>query len=559
MKQKSVKQKIGLIIIAALALVFVVINAISVSILKNEILEQWKVKDHNLVVAYSEQLRTYNSIEEYQTFIDNLNKENDFVYIVYMEDVDGQVTAVAHSNHDRIGIVLEDAGSIAAARDGEEYAGYYQDPTSGKLTLDVLTPIYDNNGNLLGAFNIGVPVDDATMEQIWGSSIIKLTIASIVFAIILIVFILVIIQILLLKPLEGLGKDIDKISNLDLTSSENSVLEKYKKKDDEIGRISKGFYVMQQSLVDMMKSIESVSGIVSKNSNNINDMTSSAMEATSQVTYAIESVASDATNQAGSISEIAADIDNMVLDTQNVNTAVRNINDYVKQLGNSSTEMQNKIEIMSTGSNQMTGQVSNIAIKIDETNEAIKKMADILKVIEEIASQTNLLSLNASIEAARAGEAGRGFAVVAGNIKDLAENTSSELDNIREIINLLTQNFLECEIDIKKVVASNQDNISQTDQVIKTFDILFNGIESTGNEIENVTSLVESMNNTMESIAKQTNEIRRGAENTAAATEEINASTEELTALVHSMSEDCNAMNTQADSLVDTLNKFKID
>ena len=89
----------------------------------------------------------------------------------------------------------------------------------------------------------------------------------------------------------------------------------------------------------------------------------------------------------------------------------------------------------------MTSQISGIAAKINDTNDAIKHMTEILNVIEEIASQTDLLSLNASIEAARAGEAGHGFAVVAGNIKTLAENTSSELSNIKEIIDSLTKSF----------------------------------------------------------------------------------------------------------------------
>ncbi|MGN1349817.1 MAG: methyl-accepting chemotaxis protein [Anaerovoracaceae bacterium] len=555
---KSVNRKLGLIIASALIVVFVIINAMSTSILKNEVLEQWKVKDHNLVVAYAEQLKMYNSLEEYQTFIDYLNRDGRFVYVVYMEEIDGQVIAVAHSNHERIGIVLEDAGSIAATRDGEEYVGYYDDPTSGRLTLDVLTPIYDDGGNLQGAFNIGVPVDDESMQKIWGKSVTRLTIASTICAVLIILLILIIIQLLFLKPLKGLGKDIDKISNLDLTTNEDSVLEKYQNKNNEIGSISKGFYVMQQSLLDMMKKIESVSGTVSKNSSNINDMAAGAMEATNQVTSAIGSVALDATKQAAAISEIAVSIDEMVIDSQNVDGAINNINAYVKQLSDSSTQMQSKISIMSTGSNQMTGQVSNIAEKISETTEAIGNIANMLKVIEDIASQTNLLSINASIEAARAGEAGKGFAVVAGNIKDLAENTSSELDHIRDIIEVLTTNFNECDEDIKKVVASNQQNITQTGQVIKAFDAVFQGIESTGSEIGNVTALVDNMNNTIQKIADQTDEIRRDSENTAAAAEEINASTEELAALIHGMSDDCSVMAAEAENLVDAMKKFTI-
>ena len=153
----------------------------------------------------------------------------------------------------------------------------------------------------------------------------------------------------------------------------------------------------------------------------------------------IENVAGDATNQVNSVSDIVNNIDVMVSDGEDMNHAIDDIEEYVHQLNTSSADMKEKIELMSSGSNTMSEQVLSISNKIEETNDAINKVSDILKVIEEIASQTNLLSLNASIEAARAGEAGRGFAVVAGSIKNLAENTSDELNNIREIIENLTK------------------------------------------------------------------------------------------------------------------------
>ena len=221
--------------------------------------------------------------------------------------------------------------------------------------------------------------------------------------------------------------------------------------------------------------------------------------------------------------------------------------------------MKLKIEVMSNGSSQMTEQISNIADKINETNAAIIKMADILSVIEEIATQTNLLSLNASIEAARAGEAGRGFSVVASSIKSLAENTSSELENIKEIIASLTDNFSACGEYIETVVVNNKENLSYTGEVIDTFEVIFEGIESTGNKVQDVTRITNEMNDLIRSISSQIEHIERGAESTAAATEEVTASSEELTALMHSITENCNNMNKQANHLVKNLTRFKIN
>ena len=249
----------------------------------------------------------------------------------------------------------------------------------------------------------------------------------------------------------------------------------------------------------------------------------------------------------------------MAEDGKNINHAVENINECVEQLSTSSNDMKSKIETMSSGSSQMTEQISNIATKISETNIAISKMADILKVIEEIAAQTNLLSLNASIEAARAGEAGKGFAVVAGSIKGLAENTSAELGNIKEIISVLTDNFAECGECIEIIVNSNQDNLTYTDQVINSFESVFAGIKSTGDELENVTKLTDNLSILIHSITGQIDNIEKGAEGTAAATEEVTASSEELAALMHNITEKCEAMTNQSKELVESISKFKIE
>ena len=188
-KRGSINKKIGIMVAIALLISFMSLTVVSVVVLKNEVMEQWKEKDYDLVVAYSQQLGNgqYTSVEDYQSFVDKMNEDGRFNYALYIEDVNGEVTAVAHSNHDRIGLVLEDEGSIAAARDGEAYVGYYEDPVSGKTTLDVLNPIYDSSGNLQGALNIGVPVDDETMGEILKGSIVTLAATCMIFAVILIV------------------------------------------------------------------------------------------------------------------------------------------------------------------------------------------------------------------------------------------------------------------------------------------------------------------------------------------------------------------------------------
>ena len=383
---------------------------------------------------------------------------------------------------------------------------------------------------------------------------------SLIIAGIALVCILAVVAVLLfainrmIKPILKSSETVKCIADGDLTCRVEDINGK-----DEIAAMNNSVGNMVHNLNEVVHKVSDVSNGVMSLSGEISSMTESAMDATSQVAKAIENVASDATNQAGAVSEIVNSIDMMVDDGEDIHKAVDSIIDYVGQLNDSGNDMKLKIEVMSSGSSHMTEQISNIAIKINETNEAIKKMADILNVIEEIATQTNLLSLNASIEAARAGEAGRGFSVVAASIKNLAENTSFELENIKETIASLTANFAACGEYIETVVVNNKENLSYTGEVIESFGVMFEGIEATGNKLQDVTRITNEMNDLIHSISNQIENIEKGAESTAAATQEVTASSEELAALMHSITENCGNMNGQANNLVENLTRFRIE
>ena len=126
MKKDSLITKIIMILLGSLLITFITINVISVKIVEGEVLNQIKADHAELVELYAQMLeeRACSTAEEYQAFIDEIFQNDDLNYALYIQNVDGKQVAIADSNPDELGKVLEDAGSIAAARDGIPYVGY---------------------------------------------------------------------------------------------------------------------------------------------------------------------------------------------------------------------------------------------------------------------------------------------------------------------------------------------------------------------------------------------------------------------------------------------------
>lgn len=333
---------------------------------------------------------------------------------------------------------------------------------------------------------------------------------------------------------------------------------KVAERNDELGAMIRSTNLSIQSFRGSISAVKDAVDSVSTGSNTIKDMTKGAVDATSQVTEAIENVAQEATKQAGVVDTVSANVSSLTDASSDVANAVNSSISHMNTLQSNAIDMRKKMESMSEESENMGVNVQEIAKRISETSEDIEKMKGILDSIKGIASETNLLALNASIEAARAGEAGRGFAVVANSIKSLSENTSKELDNIKEIISALTEGFDECEKCIETVVDCNNNSTESTKAVIEQFNQIDSGVVDTSSQLHVVSEVKDRMQKDITSLKEQIDIISNGAENNAAITEEVNASAEELSSLLENINQSCEDMVSMVTKLEDSTSKFKL-
>ena len=405
----------------------------------------------------------------------------------------------------------------------------------------------DIKGNIAGSHN------NIRINKLFKGSTIFMIVESIV-----IVFAMVIISTLVIKKVT---KEINRIKDRlgmvadgDLSVSLDQI-----KRTDELGQMLSHTNLAIGKFKDVIKKSLSTSKDVEKTGKEVKTIASSVADASDQISTAIEGIAGEATNQASAINTVTSAVKEMQENTDNISSSIQQIGRSSDSLLKNSGEMKKHISVMQCSSGDMTEQINDIAKKIVETSDTVEQMSGIVNSIENIANQTNLLALNASIEAARAGEAGKGFAVVADSIKGLSEDTSSELANIKAIINDLVDKFGLCTENIGYVVESNASNMEDTKEVMDAFDVLDKGITETSDIVLRINSIIKRSVEQITSISNQIVEIQRGAESSAAASEEVTASVEELTALMNTLDSNSEELTQKADNLVNELEYFKVD
>ncbi|MFA9465531.1 MAG: methyl-accepting chemotaxis protein [Velocimicrobium sp.] len=257
----------------------------------------------------------------------------------------------------------------------------------------------------------------------------------------------------------------------------------------------------------ILLSMENIATQLSSTIIEIKEAASQVAGGAENLAEAAQSLAEGATDQAGAIEELSATVDEVTLQVEETAKSSKMVDqmaeDVTKEAQNSTDQMQN---------------MTNAMTRITETSSQI---AVITQSIENIASQTNLLSLNAAIEAARAGEAGKGFAVVADEIRELANQSATAAMNTRELI--------------QSTVSEIQSGNEIVDSTSTSLAQVVASIQNMRTIIQETTALSIQQAKSMEKIDGGIEQISAVIQNTSATAEESSATSQELTAQAESL------------------------
>lgn len=399
----------------------------------------------------------------------------------------------------------------------------------GKKYYVYYTPIYDSNGDVWGMAFAGESQEtvENTKRQVLMSNSVSAAVIVAIFAIIA-----VIIAKQVSDPIKALSNFMNKLAEGELKDEL-----KAKSHVKEIKQLIVSTEELQDALKNAIITVHSSAELMAQAVVEVDEKTGNNVDNISQINTAVGEVAETSQSVATSAQAMAEKAGILGEDIEKLNQNVdilRSASDEIQVANNDASEY---MKIVLKSSNESVDAVKDITEKINATNQAVNDITTSVQMIDDIASQTQLLSLNASIEAARAGEAGKGFAVVAENIKQLAESSSENAAKIKDIVNRVTDISNETVAVAERVSDSIQTEKGYITETQDKFEILSSAVDQSITGINSISEMAKELNTIKNDLTSSTTDL-------GAISEELGASAQEVAASCATVTDACT--DTQA-------------
>ena len=399
--------------------------------------------------------------------------------------------------------------------DGEHYEG--TNKINGKNYLTVYAPIKDGAGNISGMLFVAKSMDVVTNIM---QRIVMIIIPIIVALVLVLVVVASVFLRVLLKPLNGVKVTLNDISSGDADLTKRIEL----KSQDEIGEVVNGFNKFAGKLQNIIGDVKSSKDELMVAGENLSGATQDTASSITQIIANIDSMKRqiDSQNQsvsqtAGAVNEIASNIESLERMIESQSSGVTQASAAVEEMIGNISSVNGSMEKMANSFNELRANSQTGISKQKAVNDRITEIEAQSEMLQEanvaiasIASQTNLLAMNAAIEAAHAGEAGKGFAVVADEIRKLSETSTAQsktigdqLNNIKDSINSVVSASGESAVAFEAV----SRKLEETDALVMQIKA---AMEEQNEGSQQITEALHSMNDSTVEVRNASGEMSEG-------------------------------------------------
>lgn len=520
--------------------------------IKESMINQFVEEDKQIAAQAEIILNNGGGVEELQAFVEGLTQKNES--IAYAVVIDTTVTAIAHSDVEKIGKnYSDDTGyTVPAATEGVVMTSEFWADVQQAWTYDVMYPIYQN-GELVASMDIGIY--NNTVSDV--SAYVK--VKEVITAVIL----FFVVGILLVYALNREMKDFGKLAKVfDIMGEGDFTVEidpKFTQRKDEVGVIAKSAENMKENLARLIEKTNKEVKALSQMQRNLTER----IDDTRDKSAFIVSITDDAvghTEEQKTLSMV-----NMSR-AKDISVGVNSVSDNIANISLATQETASAAEIGAGKLNNVVNQVQKIGENVHETRKQIgelesmsNEIESVIKMIADIASQTNLLSLNASIEAARAGEQGKGFAVVATEVGALAVQSRESAEQIAGMIREIQECIRACVDLMEEGVGSAQKGVDLAEDTKVSFEGITEKINEISGEIGNIASVMHDTSDGVDSLQAAIESIEEIAGEVSENTGNISDAVNEQSDMMHRVKEEISELAQISAELSEGLKVFRIN
>lgn len=432
------------------------------------------------------------------------------------------------------------------ALDSEKLSGYSYEKFNGKDYLFVYSRFKDVKGTVCAL----IP-KTTILSKVSGIKALSLIFVSL--SCIIAIFIVFLITGGITRSVNSLKKSILLASRGDLTAKFNI------KAKDEFRSLSNGISDMMAHMRTLIGEVQEVGSAVNGSAATLTETSGDLLEAARGISRTIEEIGQGIAQQAGDSERCLTQMTNL---SDQINQVYSNAKEIERIANNTQTVASEGIKIVDelNSKSKATSEITQEIIqKIQEFESRSKKIEGFVNLINNIASQTTLLSLNASIEAARAGEAGRGFSVVAEEIRKLADqslNAAKQIQNTVKDIDKQNKETVSTAEKAENIVASQTEALAST---VSVFDNISRHVNELAGNLNDILKRLKAIETAKDDTLKAIQSISAVTEQTSASSEEVNATTQNQVEAVERLREAAIMLKQDAEKLEASISIFRIN
>ena len=564
-KAKGLRMKLLLLTIVPVVLVGVILFMISASSMQSSLqdLSRTRVKDLSDAIleayeklyegdwAYDGSSFTKGGKDLFATYdlLDAIQEMNGVHITIFWGDTRIMTTVRQGDGQRFVNTQAGEAAINTVLRQGQDY--YNPDTEiNGMKYFSYYNPIRNSDGSIVGMFFVGVSSSDVTRDI--RNAVMNVIVALVVLLVISALAVLVI----TLNLIKTIQSCVNSVVNIESGNLNVNAQTGFFNRRDELALLAGSINKMVARFVNITGEIKSSSDFMKGSTSTLSQVADSTQTSIDEVSRAIDDVANGATSQASDTQDAAINIETMGASIEKIVGEIDNLASAADNAQDTSKHAEKAMEELIQINMETKASVEKIVGQSEINVNAAARIQEVVNVISDIASQTNLLSLNASIEAARAGEQGKGFGVVALEVGKLAEDSSKSAAEIENIIKELV-GTIEQTSDLTTILSTNTKNqIDKLRSTQKDFNNVLSNVHLMFERTMNVQTEIRKINEVRRKIEEIVENLSALSEENAASSEQTNASINMVVQSMEQLNASTQEMNEIAAKLAEIISYF---